>query len=144
MGRGGHHPVGKVWGLISLHDQHPGAFEATLIRAGVRWRDVGQDGFTWGDCLAIVENMTWTDPLYRVMNPEDWAWADPMRDVVVTIVDLLAEINAKTPRPQGLPRSRMPKRVDRPKPARKAAAPAAAGHEWDDMTEWLKGRVGRA
>lgn len=144
MGRGGPDPGPKVWALIALHDEHAGAFEASLIRAGVRWRDIGSSGFSWGDAIALVENLPWNDPLAIAMRPEEWAWDNPDRDVLVSILDVLVQINAKTLTPREVGRSRMPKRIPRPWDRRKRkTAPAGPAMEWDAAMEWLSGRVKR-
>lgn len=80
----------------------------------MRWRDVGSGEFTWGDCLALVENLGWDDPLARAINPKDWAWNDPSRDLLVTVIELLGLINAKTPMAYKQKKSDLPKRIPRP------------------------------
>ena len=85
-----------------------------MIRAGVRWRDVGSEQFTWGDCLALVEYLDWDDPLSRAMSPKDWAWNDPSRDLLVTVIEVLGQINAKTPLAHKQKKGDLPKRIPRP------------------------------
>lgn len=76
----------RVAGLIDLHDSHPGAFEATLIERGLRWRDVGSPGFRWSDLLALVEYLPWDAPLLRATK-EDWRWRNPVYELLVTIAE---------------------------------------------------------
>lgn len=143
MGRGRDGGRPKIWGLIALHDEHPGPFEASLIRAGVRWRNVGTDDFTWGDCLALVDTFAWDEPLTRATRPNDWFWHDPLRDVQVTIIDLLAQINSKTPLPEGMRRSNLPKPAKRPwgDSAKGARQPVKPGRDWDEMENWVRSRM---
>lgn len=145
MGRGGRDPGPKIWGLIALHDQHPGAFEASLIRAGVRWRDIGTPAFTWGDCIALVENLAWDDPLNRARNPKDWVWGDPLRDPIVSVIDVLAQVNAKTPRPRGMPASRLPDRIKRPTAGAASSEPQIRGESKSisEMDAWMRSRMSR-
>lgn len=139
---GGHGSGGKVWGLISLHDQHPGAFEASLIRAGVRWRDVGQDSFTWGDCLALIENLAWDDPLSRATRPDEWAWHNPEFDPLVTILEVLMQINAKTPVQDRKMKAALPKRIPRPwEKAKRKPEAVKPGRSWEDMEKWVASRI---
>jgi hypothetical protein len=120
-----HGACGGIWGLIQLHDEHPRAFEASLIRAGVRWRDAGSVDFTWGDCVALVASMSWDDPLFRAMHPDEWMWHNPTHDVLMTMVDLLLQVNAKTPLPDKSMKNKLPKRIERP---------------WDKKPETLRGK----
>lgn len=105
---------GGIWGLIQLHDEHPRAFEASLIRAGVRWRDVGSVDFTWADCVALIETLSWDDPLTRAVHPDDWAWGNPMQDIVVSLLDMMIQVNAKTPVQDKRMKANLPKRIPRP------------------------------
>lgn len=145
MGRGERDPRPKIWGLIELHDLHPGAFEASLIRAGLRWRNVGTPDFTWGDCVAVVEHLDWDDPLARARNPNDWVWGDPLRDPVVSVIDVLAQMNAKTPRPKGMPASRLPKRIERPSARSASSKPQIHGEAkpMDEMDTWMQSRIAK-
>lgn len=105
---------------------------------------MGTPGFTWGDCLALVENVAWDDPINRATKPDEWFWDDPMRDVLVSVVDLLMQVNAKTPRPEGMPQSRLPDPVVRPwKKRAKNTQSRPPGRDWDDMAKWLEGRVNK-
>ena len=146
MGRGVGGSGPKIWGLIALHDEHPGAFEASLIRAGVRWRDVGTPGFTWGDCLALIENLDWDDPLQRARKPKEWVWGDPLRDPIISLLDVLGHVNAKTPRPEGMPASRLPRRIDRPHAKTGPEKPQITGQarSTDEMDAWMRGRIAQA
>lgn len=102
---------------------------------------MGSDDFTWGDCIALIENVTWDDPLFKAMKPNDWLWYDPSRDPMITVVDLLMQINAKTPMPPKMPRANLPKPVERPKPGGEVEKKSKVqGRSWDDMTEWLDTR----
>ena len=86
---------------------------------------MGSVDFSWEDCSALVESVGWDDPLFRAMHPDDWAWYNPVQDVLVTVVDLLLQVNAKTPLPDTSLKGRLPKRVERPwdkKPERIAGA----------------------
>lgn len=104
---------------------------------------MGSDGFTWGDCVALVETLAWNDPLFRAANPDEWIWHDPARDPLVTILDLLMQINAKTPLPNKNMRGRLPNPVKRPwdVKGKTAQAPKVKGRSWEDMEAWLASRV---
>ena len=48
------------------------------------------------------------------MNPKEWAWNDPSRDLMVTMIELLGQLNAKTPLAYKQKKGDLPKRIPRP------------------------------
>lgn len=66
---------GGIYALLDLHDAHPHALERELIALGVRWRDVGSEGFTWGDAWAVANAPAPGSALYVAMTPESRGWS---------------------------------------------------------------------
>ena len=75
----------RIDGLIDLHDEHPSAFEATLITFGLRWRHAGTPDLLWSDLIALVDHLPWDAPLRRAQ--PDWQWGDPKYELLVTITE---------------------------------------------------------
>lgn len=100
MVQGGPGAGGKIWGLIELHDEKPQAVEATLIQAGLRWRDVESSSprrrtQAWQDIHAVISTHPWDSPLAR--SEEQWWWGDRKHDVLVSILEATAATAVKTP-----------------------------------------------
>lgn len=107
---------GKIQGLIELHAEHPEGFEATLVQAGLRWRDVESSSprrraHAWQDIDVIISTRSWDSPLSR-MEP-DWWWGDPKHDLLATLIEVTGATNVKTPAPKGVKKSDFPK-ITRP------------------------------
>lgn len=112
----------------------------------MRWRDVGSHAFTWADCLALVEHLDWDDPLSRAMNPKDWAWNDPSRDLLVTVIEVLGQINAKTPLAHKQKKGDLPKRIPRPwdKKSQSVQKLGSKPRPLAEIDEWMKKRLAGA
>lgn len=104
----------EICELIQLHEQHPAAFEASLIDRGLRWRDVATERLTWADLWAVISNLPYDDPLVRAINGKDWFWYHPAFDVLVGIYDTLSQIVAVVSRRPQIKRSEVPKPTRRP------------------------------
>lgn len=109
---------GKIQGLIELHAKHPEGFEATLIEAGLRWRDVESDSprrraHAWQDIYAVITTRAWDSPLSRV--EPDWWWGDPKHDLLTSLLEVAGAINVKTlvDKKSGVKKSDFPK-IKRP------------------------------
>ncbi|MBV7412290.1 hypothetical protein ACUIAC_01055 [Dermabacteraceae bacterium P13138] len=93
-------PGGKIFGLIQQHEQYPEAFEATLIQAGLRWRDVehpspARRADAWTDILAVISSCAWDSPLAR--KQPDWQWGNPFYELTALIAEVLHSISLRTP-----------------------------------------------
>lgn len=119
MGQGPAGGFRELGELVRLHAEHPAAFEATLIERGLRWREVGTDGFTWSDCWAVISNLPYDAPLTKAINGADWWWYHPVVDFVVGSFDYLGVIAAVVQRRPKLKRDDVPKRTVRPWERRK-------------------------
>lgn len=113
MAEGCWYQRGGIFGLLELHERHPGALERDLIVLGLRWRDVGTEAFTWRDLLVIVENSAADSAIARAMYPNEVAWG--VTDyLLAAAVDALAVGNWQRDRANG-GKSRKPKPVQRPR-----------------------------
>lgn len=54
MAHGIERDAGGILGLLELVEEHQEAVEFELIAAGLRWRDIGSDAFTWRDLFVLV------------------------------------------------------------------------------------------
>lgn len=103
---------------------------------------MGSPGFSWGDCLALVEHLDWDDPLSRAMNAKDWAWNDPSRDLLVTVIEVLGQINAKTPLAYKQKKGDLPKRIPRPWDKRKDVQKFGSdARPLAEVDKWLSERL---
>lgn len=75
MGRRFGREPGGILALLDLHDAHPHALERELIALGARWRDVGSEGFTWGDAWAVANAPAPGSALYVALSPESRGWS---------------------------------------------------------------------
>lgn len=114
MGRGAAGGPPKILELFRIHQQHQTAFEASLILRGLRWRDVGSRDFTWDDLWALVDNLSYGDPLMRAINGKDWWWYHPAVDHLVGIYDGIGQLAAVVSRRRGIKKSELPKVTLRP------------------------------
>lgn len=91
--------------------------EATLIQAGLRWRDLDapvSTGTDWGDVVAAVWCCPWDAPIRKVLEPKDWVWGDPSRDLLAGVVDELRNLRAQVGNLSKVQVSQMPKPIPRP------------------------------
>lgn len=93
--RGDHRP--KIIGLIELHEEHRAAVEASLIYAGLRWRDAGTRRCSWSDVNAVLSTQAWDSPLAKAMEPENWFWYGPQYPLLIEVRDYLRQVSYKTP-----------------------------------------------
>ncbi len=117
MGEGVRDRPGKVLALIDAHEEHPLEVEATLIQAGLRWRDLEapvSTGTDWGDVLAAVYCSPWDAPIRKVIEPKDWVWGDPSRDLLAGVVDELRNLRAQVGNLSKVQVSQMPQPIPRP------------------------------
>lgn len=119
MGQGKSRLRPKIRGLIDLHDEHPDAFEATLIERGLRYRDVGSADFTWADMHAVIATLAYDSPLMRAVNGGDWFWYGPYSDLLAGIYDAAAAGTATQAQRQKIKSSEVPKPLIRPWQKRK-------------------------
>lgn len=132
---------GKIWELIDLHDQHPDALEASLILAGLRWRDVESSSprrraHAWQDVAAVIATLPWDAPLRRAL--PDWQWGDPKHDLLITILESVAALSAKTPNQTKAKKAdllRVPRPWDQAKTAKRIGTPMPIA----DLAAWLDG-----
>lgn len=108
---------GEIPALIEVYEEHPTAVEATLIAAGLRWRDLEDPvstGTDWGDVIAVLENAPWDSPIRRVVNAKDWPWLHPDRDLLAGIVDELRMLRAQVGNLSGVKQHQLPHPIPRP------------------------------
>ena len=108
---------GEIQALIEVHEEHTTAVEATLIVAGLRWRaleDPVSTGTDWGDVLAVLETAAWDSPIRRAVNPKDWPWGNPERDLHAGIVDELRFLRAQVGNLSGVKQHQLPTPIPRP------------------------------
>lgn len=108
------------------------AIEFDLITLGLRLRDVGTDGLTWGDVYTIIRQSSRSSALFRAMNPDEFEW---------TLTNLLTAEVADAVRVANWQRGEG-KRSDLPKPIPRPGVQTEKryGREavpMDVMAEWL-------
>ena len=109
--------VGEIQALTEIYEEHATAVEATLIQAGLRWRDLEDPvgtGTDWGDVAAVLEYASWDAPIRRAVNPKDWPWNDPARDLLAGIVDELRLVRAQIGNLSGVKQHQLPPPIPRP------------------------------
>ncbi|WP_087484931.1 hypothetical protein [Brachybacterium massiliense] len=109
--------LGEIQALTEIYEEHPTAVEATLLAAGLRWRDLEDPvstGTDWGDVAAVLEHAPWDAPIRRAVNPKDWPWNDPARDLLAGIVDELRTLQALIGNLSGAKPHQFPEPIKRP------------------------------
>lgn len=109
--------LGEIPALIEIYEEHPTAVEATLLAAGLRWRDLEDPvstGTDWGDVIAVLEHAPWDAPIRRAVNPKDWPWNNPDRDLLAGIVDELRMLRAQVGNLSGVKQHQLPHPISRP------------------------------
>ena len=137
-------PRGKILSLLQLRDEHPEAFDATLIQAGLRWRDVESSSprrraHAWADINAVIATRAWDSPLSR--QTDQWWWGDPKHDVLVSTLEMTAAVNVKTPAPKGVKKSdfvRVPRPWDK-RNDKKAKRIGTTAMPLAELDAWLEG-----
>lgn len=62
----------------------------------------------------MLEHAAWDSPIRRAMNPKDWPWGDPSRDLLAGIVDELRWLRAQTGNPSGVKQHQLAEPIPRP------------------------------
>ena len=75
---------------------------------------MGSPDLTWSDLWAIVDNLSFDDPLSRAINGKDWWWYHPAIDYIVGIYDSMLALLSIVDRRQNVKRSDIPKPTLRP------------------------------
>lgn len=119
--------------LNTLDDpEHREAIEYDLIALGLRLRDVGTPGFSWGDLFAVIRQAPRTSALFRAMNPDhDW---DLAALLIAEVADAVRVANWQ--RGSGK-RKDYPKPIPRPGIEPESTTYGKGAIPLDDMAEWL-------
>jgi len=72
--------------------------------------------------IAVLEHAPWDAPLRRALNPKDWPWNDPNRDLLAGAVDELRGLRTQVGNLSGAKVHQFPEPIRRP-----AAASAQDG-----------------
>lgn len=62
----------------------------------------------------MLENAPWDSPVRRAVNPKDWPWGNPDRDLLAGIVDELRMLRAQVGSLSGVKPHQMPDPIPRP------------------------------
>lgn len=75
--------------------------------------------------IAVLEYAPWDAPIRRVMNPMDWPWNDPSRDLLAGVVDELRTLQALVGNQSGKKPHQFPEPIRRPAAAGGGEQPGA-------------------
>lgn len=64
--------------------------------------------------LAVIEHAPYDAPIRRAVNPKDWPWGNPERDLLAGVVDEVRALRAQVGNLSGVKAHQMPNPITRP------------------------------